>query len=114
MKIVICGSREITDYETVKQAIIESGFQITEVVSGTARGVDQLGERWAEENNIPITRMPANWDLGTRAGYLRNKEMVLYVAPEGGVIAIWNGSKGTKLTIDLAKEHKVKLYVKRV
>jgi predicted Rossmann fold nucleotide-binding protein DprA/Smf involved in DNA uptake len=115
MKCVICGSREVTSYEVVKQAIKESGFEITEVVSGTARGVDRLGEKWAEENNIPITRMPANWDLhGKSAGYIRNKDMVLYVGSEGCVIAVWNGSSGTQHTINLAKEHNVKLFVKRV
>lgn len=114
-RCVICGSRGITDYELVKQAIAESGFQITEVVSGTAAGVDSLGERWAEENHIPVTRMPANWEVyGKRAGYIRNKRMVEYVAPEGCVIAIWNGSSGTKHTIDLAGQHNVKLFVKRV
>lgn len=114
MKCVICGSREITDYAIVKQAIEESGFEVTEVVSGTARGVDRLGERWAEENNVPITRMPADWSLGRSAGYLRNKDMVEYVGVEGAVIAVWNGSSGTAHTINLANERKVKLFVKRV
>jgi hypothetical protein len=59
--------------------------------------------------------MPAKWDIyGKSAGYLRNKAMVEYVSPDGGVIAVWNGSPGTKHTIDLATERNLKLFVKRV
>ena len=47
MKVIIAGSRDITDYSLVCRAISESKFDITEVISGTARGVDTLGEKWA-------------------------------------------------------------------
>jgi hypothetical protein len=115
MKVVICGSRNITDYALIVEAIRESGFEITEVVSGCARGVDLLGERWAKENGIPIAQMPAEWEKhGKVAGFIRNREMVEYVGQDGGVIAVWDGvSKGTTHTINLAKEKKVKLYVKK-
>jgi len=116
MRVVIAGSRDITDYELVKQAIAESGFNITEVVCGCARGVDKLGERWAKENNIPIKYMMPDWDkYGKRAGYLRNADMVKYAAEdEGGVIAVWNGSPGTKHTIDLGGQHNLPVFIKKV
>ena len=115
MKCVIAGSRDIDSYEIVRQAIINSGFTISEVVSGAAAGVDRLGEYWAQQNNIPFVRFLPDWEkYGKRAGYVRNKQMVEYVAPDGAVIAIWNGSKGTKSTIDLAKEYKVKLYIEKI
>lgn len=47
MKVIVAGSRTITNYERVKQVIAEFPFLITEIVSGGARGVDQMGERWA-------------------------------------------------------------------
>lgn len=50
MKTIIAGSRDITDYprfEQYMQRVLDSGWTITEVVSGTCRGVDQMGERWA-------------------------------------------------------------------
>lgn len=116
MKTIICGSRDIYDYDIVKSAIEESGFSITEVVSGDARGVDRLGDRWGRENGVAVTVMPADWDrYGKRAGFERNKQMVEYVAPDGGVIAVWDGvSKGTKSTIDLAKRYGLKLFIKMV
>lgn len=114
MKCVICGSRSIIDYEIVEKTIKESKFTITEVVSGCAAGVDLLGEKWAKQNDIPISKFPAEWEkYGKLAGYIRNKQMVDYVTPDGCVIAVWDGiSKGTVHTIKYAKEKGVKIFVK--
>ena len=116
MKAMICGSRNIKDYEIIKAAIAESGFQITEVVSGGAKGVDKLGERWAIHNKVRIKEFIPDWNkYGMRAGFLRNEEMVDYVKDDGCVIAIWDGvSKGTEHSIKLAKKHNVRLFVKMV
>lgn len=78
----------------------ESGFTITEVVSGTARGVDRLGEWWAEEHHIPLIQFPPNWEsYGKGAGMVRNKEMAYYA---DALIAVWDGkSKGTKHMVDV-------------
>lgn len=69
MKIVIAGSREIVDYGILCLAIFLSDFSITEVVSGGARGPDSLGERWATENDVSISRAIPDWDrFGKAAG----------------------------------------------
>lgn len=104
MKVLICGSRTINDYNVVKKAIQDSGFYITEVVSGGAKGVDRLGEMWAREHNVRVKQFLPEWNkYGKQAGILRNKEMVDYA---DAVIAIWDGeSKGTKWTIDYACKH---------
>lgn len=44
MKVIIAGSRTLHSYDLVVRAVKDSGLQITEVVSGGARGVDRLGE----------------------------------------------------------------------
>jgi len=102
MKLIIAGSRNITDYELVKTQL-DTLLDITEVVCGKARGVDALGERWAIENNIPVKYFPANWDkYGKSAGYRRNVEMAEYA---DGLFAIWDGeSKGTNHMVNIAKE----------
>jgi len=110
MRTIIAGSRGITSLSLVEKAIEESGITITEVVSGTARGVDSLGEEWAEQRNIPVKRFPAQWaTLGRSAGYKRNVEMAEY----GEVlIALWDSSSlGTKHMIDIAKAKGLKVYV---
>ncbi len=72
MKTIIAGSRDITDYSLVCRAISESKFNITEVISGTARGVDTLGEKWVADNKIPVKKFFPNWSIGKQAGFLRN------------------------------------------
>lgn len=110
MKTIIAGSRGITEFKTVEQAIKNSRFKITEVVSGTAIGVDQLGELWASENDIKIKRFPANWEkYGRSAGFIRNAEMANYA---DALIAVWDGrSKGTKNMINNAKLKNLELYI---
>jgi hypothetical protein len=79
MKTIIAGSRSILDYCTVKRAIISSGYQISEVVCGMAKGVDTLGLRYANEHNIPVKEFPAEWDkYGRSAGFRRNVQMAEY------------------------------------
>jgi hypothetical protein len=105
VKLIIAGSRSITSPKIVREAILQSGWQneITEVVSDCAHGVDKLGEMWAENNNIPVKRFPANWEkYGRKAGSLRNKQMSEY---GDRLIAIWNGNSTG--TIDMVKQMRI-------
>ena len=100
MKIIIAGSREIKNLSILAEAYRSCPFQITEIVSGGARGVDTMGENLAKVLNLPIKRFDASWDkYGRSAGMIRNKEMADYA---DGLIAIWDGkSPGTKGMIKL-------------
>lgn len=112
MKTIIAGSRDITDYQILCAAIKESGIVITEVVSGGARGVDTLGERYAKENNLPLTRKPAEWDkYGKAAGALRNIQMA---EESQALIAVWNGSRGTQHMIGVAQDKGLKVHVHKI
>ena len=80
-----------------------------EIVSGTAKGADQLGEKYAKEKGYPVKQFPADWSKGKSAGYVRNEEMAKYA---DALIAFWNGlSKGTGHMIDLAKKYKLKIRI---
>jgi hypothetical protein len=112
MKVIIAGSREITNYQVVLEAIAESGFEITEVVCGMARGIDLLGKRWADENGIPVKPFPAKWEKygRTHAGRLRNTDMKYYA---DALIAIHDGeSTGTKDMIGKMERAGKPVYVK--
>lgn len=110
MRTIIAGSREVTDYALVLEAACNSGFKITEIVSGGARGVDRLGEQLGEEFSIPIIRFIPDWaKYGNGAGHLRNTEMAEYAQ---ALIAIWDGySPGTKNMINTAKRLGLKVYI---
>ncbi len=111
MKVIIAGGRDITDYELVLEAIRESGFTPTKIVSGGARGVDALGERYARDHDLPYEIHQANWvDNGRAAGPIRNR---LMASVSEGLIAIWDGkSRGTKNMIDEATKRNLKVFVK--
>lgn len=113
MKTIIAGTRHVTQLALVEKAIQESHFKITEVVSGRARGVDSLGEQWAEQHNIPVKLFPAEWDKhGKGAGYRRNIEMSRY---SDALIAVWDGeSKGTCHMMNIARTAGLKVFVFRV
>lgn len=113
MKTIIAGSRTITDFATLTAAIRESGFEITEVVSGGARGADALGEKWADLIGVPVRRFPADWDTyGRSAGMIRNREMAEYGE---ALIALWDGkSKGTAHMIRLARKVGLQVFVYRI
>ena len=113
MKVIIAGSRDIIEYDVVLDAIAEAGFNVTEVVSGAARGVDRLGEQFARDCGLSIKLFPANWDKhGRAAGHIRNAEMAQYA---DALIAVWDGiSPGTKNMVNEARKRGLKVYMKTV
>ena len=114
MKTIIAGSRDITDIREVEKAIKSSGFSISEVVCGGARGVDALGWKWAGgREGVRIILIVAQWDkFGKSAGYKRNEEMAEYA---DALIAVWDGkSKGTKHMIDIATRYGLPVFVHKI
>lgn len=101
MKMIIAGGRDFNNYEILSNVLKIFQKQIDEVISGDAAGADTLGARWANENNIPVTYFPANWEkYGMQAGFIRNAKMAEYA---DGVICFWDGkSKGTQHMIKTA------------
>ena len=98
VKLIIAGSRSIVNMNFLWAALrwhrIDRDM-ITEVVSGGARGVDHLGERFAQQNGIPLRIFPADWEkYGKAAGSIRNNQMALYADV---LLAVWDGdSRGTQ------------------
>ena len=122
LRIIIAGSRDFNDYELLKKSAIEIITKktmlpdLTRIISGGARGADTLGERFANEMGLEISRFIPDWDgLGKRAGYVRNAEMAKFAVEDGNygvLIAFWDGqSRGTKHMIDLAKRYGLEVHV---
>lgn len=124
MRVIIAGSRTFNNYKFLKANCLKIFRQLKaegydtkretlEIISGTARGTDRLGEQFAEEFNLKVVRFPADWNLGKKAGFIRNRQMALYAKEDNGVlIAFWDGvSKGTKSMINLANKHGLRVFV---
>lgn len=125
-KVVIAGSRTAADTFTEDglQHFITSVMNMLPVdpdviVSGDAKGVDQAGETWARDNDLPVAVFIPDWDdidkpdavvrqgqygpYNAKAGHDRNERMALYA---DALIAVWDGeSSGTRSMIDLGLEH---------
>jgi hypothetical protein len=110
MRVILAGSRTITDFATVCDAAERSGFSISRVLSGMARGVDTLAIRYAAENGLPLDAFPAEWSRwGRAAGYRRN---LLMAENADALIAIWDGrSPGTRHMIEVAKAKGLQVFV---
>lgn len=112
MNVIIAGGRDITDYDLVERAVSNSGFDIEQVVSGGAKGVDTLAVLYAQKHNKLLAVFMADWDRhGRKAGPIRNGQMAEYA---DALIAIWDGkSKGTKNMIDQAMAKGMPVYIER-
>ena len=106
-RLVIAGSRDFNDYALLSKAVDKHlGDKSDDVkiiiISGTAPGADQLGERYAKERGYKLECYPADWGhYGKAAGSVRNMNMANVA---DGVIVFWDGeSSGTKNMIETAK-----------
>lgn len=118
LRIIVSGSRGFSDYEFIKKEldsrindIIVEKFLLHDevrIVTGGAKGVDALAERYADDNDFNQRIFYAVWAThGKSAGFIRNSEMLSYAVSNGlenaALIAFWDGkSKGTKHMIDIA------------
>lgn len=128
IKLVIAGSRKLTDYALIDKAIDFARLDrelITEVISGGAKGVDTSAKAWAENNGVPFKEFPALWkDLKAKpcsvgsnqygeynkmAGFNRNRQMADY----GDILlAVWHeGARGTEHMIEEMKCRNKPVYV---
>jgi len=108
MKVAVIGSRTFNDYEEVKRTL--SLINITELISGGAKGADSLGERYADENNIQKKIFLPDWErFGKAAGMIRNTDIIENAE---FIIAFWNGtSKGTLDSMNKATKLNKKILI---
>jgi hypothetical protein len=94
MKVLICGGRDYTDWETFQEKMNMLGLEITEIAHGDARGADSLADDYAWLHGIPCTKFPAEWKKhGNSAGPIRNVLMLKEFQPD--VVVAFPGGRGT-------------------
>lgn len=114
MKLAVVGSRDFQDKDFMFSVldIYRTQENLTEIVTGGARGADRLAEDYSVLHYPAGTAkiFLAKWEeIGKSAGYIRNIDIWEY-ADEG--VAFWDGkSKGTEHSFKLAKKYKKTLLV---
>lgn len=106
MKIAVIGSRNITVENLGKYLPKE----ITEIVSGGAKGVDTSAREYALSNSIKLTEFLPEYSKFKKAAPLKRNLQIIEYADI--VVAFWDGkSKGTKFVIDSCKKLNKKIVV---
>ena len=111
MKVAVIGSRELKVNNLEKYLPKE----VTEIVSGGARGIYTSAREYALKNNIKLKEfLPEYEKYGRSAPLKRNIQIIDYADM---VLAFWDGkSKGTKFVIDNCKRigKRVRIFIKIV
>jgi|TARA_R110000744_G_scaffold246787_3_gene363200 hypothetical protein len=107
MRILIAGGRNFTDKQFLEEYMSKYLSEVTVVISGTAKGADRLGEKWAQANDVAVERYPAQWSrYGGAAGPIRNQEMLDKGKPD--LVVVFKGGKGSAHMASIARKAKVK------
>lgn len=99
MKLLIVGSRSITDFDLSQHISAD----VDTIISGGADGIDSLAEQYADLHRLSKYILRPRYDLyGRSAPLKRNEEMV---GMADAVLIIWDGcSKGAQYTLRYAKK----------
>lgn len=118
MRLIIAGSRDITDEKVVEEAIEASPYVIEEIdtiLCGMADGVDRISKNIFEEiDDVNIEKYPYDNYIKEApqpkmAPLIRNEEMA---KKADSLLAVWNGeSKGTEHMIEKARENNLNTYI---
>lgn len=100
MIILVCGGRDYSNWEFVKQ-YLDSLDDVEMVIQGGAKGADSLAKRWARERGIHCAQVDAMWEIGRGAGPARNRAMLL-LRPD--YVVGFDGGVGTRHMLSVARK----------
>jgi hypothetical protein len=93
MKVIITGSRGITDFSLVETAMRRSGLEgkITQVALRGTSGIARLGEQYADQHDIPLRRFDPIWNprgrRDNRAALTRDEDLAQYA---DAAVSVWD------------------------
>jgi hypothetical protein len=101
VKTIIAGGRDVrlSARDFFRLSCLKRELPITEVVCGTAHGVDTDGEKWAKRRGLPVRKFYPDWNKhGRSAGPIRNTEMAAYAE----ALVAFPGGVGTNHMVEVA------------
>ena len=106
MKVAVIGSRGIK-LDNLGDYLPDD---LTEIVSGGAKGVDTTAREYATENGIKLTEFLPEYSRYKRGAPLKRNIQIAEYADK--VLAFWDGkSRGTKYVIDYCTEHNIPIEI---
>lgn len=108
MKILIVGSRSISEFDLTPHIPIEADT----IISGGAAGIDTLAEQYADEHGLEKIIVRPKYSRYRRAAPLKRNEQMVDMADL--VLVIWDGaSKGTAYTLRYAEKRGKRVHLIR-
>lgn len=106
MKALVCGGRDHEDKMAVWYVLDSYGPpEITEIISGMARGPDMFAAEWARKFGFTLHKFPADWDQYKKAaGPIRNQQMLDEGKPDIVIAFPTKNSRGTWDMVRRAKK----------
>jgi len=102
-RVLVCGSRDYTNVSKIKQEM-EKLPPGTIIIEGGALGADSIARQLAGTLNLQSIRFPAEWGkYGNRAGYIRNKQMLVEGKPTL-VLAFFKDRHHSRGTTDMVRQ----------
>jgi ABC-type sugar transport system substrate-binding protein len=77
MRTIIDGSEKVRNQKAIEDAVQESGFEVSEVVTAGRPGASSLGAYWAKMNSCEVSQFPPK-DDSDKAQQQINKRMAKY------------------------------------
>ena len=100
MKLLIAGSRSISDFDLTEYIPDDTEL----IISGGAQGVDTIAEKYADKHKISKLILYPNYSLYGRAAPIKRNEIMVDLADS--VLVIWDGkSKGAQYTAKYAEKN---------
>ncbi len=109
MKIAVVGSKNLRVTEIDKYL----PKNVSEIVSGGARGIDACAKEYALKNNLKLKEFLPEYNKYRKYAPLKRNIQIIEYADE--ILAFWDGkSKGTKFVIEECKAQNKKVTVVKV
>lgn len=106
-RVWVGGTRAFNNYWLAYKYLNRMLAKTSIILSGGARGADEVGETYGQLNGHPVEVYPADWNkYGKSAGMIRNAEVAKHAT---SAIFFWdNKSRGTANSIELCKKRNIK------
>ncbi len=110
MKVLVCGSRDWTDWKAIENRP-QTLPPRTTIISGAARGVDSIAASIGRKLGLEVREFPAEWNkFGRSAGYRRNLVMLEH-DPDLMIAFHVGNSPGTAHAIEHARKKGIPIEV---
>ena len=106
MKIAVIGSRNmvVNDLEDYLPQ------EVSEIVSGGAKGIDACAKEYANEKGLKLTEFLPEYEKYKRGAPLKRNIQIIEYSDE--VVAFWDGkSRGTKYVIEQCEKRNKKITI---